>query len=383
MIYTGFVVEFFFHSHSFQMLFGDVDIPVTIMCLAAGTLMVVAIDKIERGKSAGEIVILAALFSGLASITKQPGMVMLPFLLLLIAAGLWNRKLSRLDALIAFGVAAIPLATYLPMFLTQQPDPIGNLVNPQNISAAKNKSPRLAAVRHVQAMLPVWMLAMLSLLALANLFYLRRLSGQIGVLFLILGIAGFFAFAKCCTYDARNGWWIMSLLATSAMFSVARFNSSAWFASRVIKIWACYLPTTLAISAIIVAFIVQYRLSDDKAFSAQLQDQENIAGYDVGPMLKKAATDLKVGDVLLTEFEIARWVPGMMDHFALCGSTDKICIRKAFGAPARDRIFVLIRRGVLEFPSLNALLKPEKLMAESGEFGLYGPFNAGDAAAIN
>ena len=76
-IYSVFVVQFFFVSKAFPMLLGNMDVPVAIMCLAAGILMVVAIDKIERGEPTGEVVILAALFAGLASITKQWGTVML------------------------------------------------------------------------------------------------------------------------------------------------------------------------------------------------------------------------------------------------------------------------------------------------------------------
>jgi hypothetical protein len=269
------------------------------------------------------------------------------------------------------------------MFLTKQPDPFGGWSHLQNISAAANKSPLAAALHHLETMLPVWMLAALFLLALANLLYLRRLSGQMGILFLALGIAGFFSFAKCCSYDPRNGWWTISLLATSAMFSATRFDSSNWLASRAIKIRACYLPTTLAAFAIIVAFIAQYRLSDDRALSAQLQEQEIIAGYEVGPMMKELQPVLKSGGVLLTEYSMARWVPGMMDHVEVCGWSDKNCIRNAFGAPAHHRIFVLTLRGKLEFPTLSALLKPEKRMTESGGFELYGPFDAGDAAAIN
>ena len=77
LIYSVFVFLFFFLTKAFPMLLGNVEIPVTIMCLAAGILMVVAIDKIERGEPAGEIVIVAGLLSGLASITKQWGVVML------------------------------------------------------------------------------------------------------------------------------------------------------------------------------------------------------------------------------------------------------------------------------------------------------------------
>jgi hypothetical protein len=32
-----------------------------------------------------------------------------------------------------------------------------------------------------------------------------------GLLFAALAVAGFVGFAKCCSYDARNGWWITSL----------------------------------------------------------------------------------------------------------------------------------------------------------------------------
>jgi hypothetical protein len=143
------------------------------------------------------------------------------------------------------------------------------------------------------------------------------------------------------------------------------------------------LPAALAIFAIVVAFIAQYRISNDLIASVQLQQQEDIAGYDVGPILKKLQPVLKRDDVLLTEFALVRWFPGMMDLVALCTSTSKICIRNAVSDPPRDRVFVLILRGALEYPSLNTLLKPEKRMAESGGFELYGPFSAMDVAAIN
>jgi hypothetical protein len=381
LAYTAFAGVFFFFSNSYPMLLGNMDMPVAAMCMAAGVAMVVAVQKMEHGKPAGDTVILAALFAGLASITKQPGAVMLPPLLLLIAAGLWNRKLGGLDALISFGVAAIPLATFLSMFLTQQPNPLGNLDNLERIRQMAG-DPLQLGWQHVRDMLPMWMLATFGLLAVVNLLYFRKLSGWMGVLFLALAVAGFFGFAKCCSYEARNGWWIMSLLATSALFSVTRFDSSSWLAVRVIKIRACYLPTTLAMLVIIVAFIIQYRVSDDKALLAQLFDQQNIAGYDVAPILKKLQPALRRDDVLLTEYGMVRWFPGMMDHVAICGSADKNCVRKVFSEHARDHIFVLIQRGVLEYPRLKRLLNPEKLMAEANGYAFYGPFEAVDVQLI-
>ncbi|MEA2882367.1 MAG: hypothetical protein QOH32_1623 [Bradyrhizobium sp.] len=382
LAYTAFAGVFFFFLHSYPMLFGNMDMPLAALCMAAGVAMVVAVQQMEHGKSAGDTVILAALFAGLASITKQTGATTLPPLLLLIAAGLWNRKLGRLDALVSSGVAAIPLATFLLMFLAKQPDPLGNLGNLQNIRQMAGSDPLQLGWQHVQNMLPIWMLATVGLLATVNLLYFRTLSGWMGVLFLALAIAGFFVFSKYLAYEERNGWWIISLLATSALFSVARFDSSSWLASRAVEIRACYLPTTLAVLVLVVAFMIQYRVSDEKAVLTQLFDQEVIAGYDVAPILKKLQPALERGDVLLTEYGMVRWFPGMMDHVALCGSKDKNCVRKTFSEHARDHVFVLIQRGVLEYPGLKRLLSPEKLMAESNGYAFYGPFDAVDAQLI-
>jgi hypothetical protein len=382
LAYTGFAGVFFFFLHSYPMLLGNMDMPVAALCVAAGVAMVVAVQKMEHGKPAGDTVILAALFAGLASITKQPGTVMLPPLLLLITAGLWNRKLGKFDAVISLGVAAIPLGTFLSMFLLLQPNPLGNLENLERIRQMADLDPLRLAWQHVQRMLPIWILATLGLLAVVNLLYLRRLSGWIGVLFLALAVAGFFEFAKCCSYDERNGWWIISLLATSALVSVTRFESSSWLASRVVRIPACYLPTTLAILAVILAFMTQYRMSDDKALLAQLFDQENIAGYDLAPILKKLQPALERDDVLLTENGMVRWFPGMIDHVAVCGSTDKNCIRKTVSKHIGNHIFVLIQHGVFEYPRLKGLLKSEKLVGGSNGYEVYGPFDAAEVQLI-
>jgi hypothetical protein len=380
-VYSVFVFQFFFVSKAYPMLLGNVDVPVTLMCSAAGILMAVAIDKIERNEPIGEVVIVAALFAGLASITKQWGAVLLLPLLCLVCAGLWRGKISKLDGLIAVLVAAIPLATFMAMFLPLQPDPLGNLGNLQGLTKTANKFPLLAALHHVEAMLPVWMLAVLSLLALGNLLYLRRLSGQMGILFLVLGIVGFFIFAKCCSYDERNGWWIIALLATSAALTLLRLD--VWRIGSAIRVPAYALPTALAALSIAVAVVAQGLISDQTVESIQFREQEKIAGPDAGAILQKTLLPIvKPGDVLISEHGVARWFPGMESIFVFCVSVDKSCLVSTFKEHARNSVFVMIQRGALEYPSLNTLLKPEKRMAESGGFELYGPFNAVDVTAI-
>ena len=296
-------------------------------------------------------------------------------------AGVWRGKIGKLDGLTAVAVAAIPLATFMAILLSQQPNPFGHLGNLQGISKTVNKVPVLGALHHVEAMLPVWMLAVLSLLALANLFYLRRLSGQMGILFLVLGIAGFFGFANCCSYDERNGWWIVALLATSATLSLIRLD--VWRTGSVTWTPAHFLPTAIAVFSIALAFMAQDRVADHAVESLQFHEQENNAGPYAGPILQKTLQPiLSRGDVIISEFAVVRWFPGMESHFEFCVSVDTPCLASVFTGHAHNNVYVMIHRGALEYPSIAWLLTPEKRMAESGGFELYGPFNAVDLAYL-
>lgn len=385
LAYTIFSFYFFLHT-AYPMFQGNMDMPVAVMCMAAGVAMVVATDRIERREAAAGIVILAALFAGLASITKQAGATVLLPLFFLIGAGLWRSAIGKLDAAIALFAAVTPLATFMAMFLAQQPDPIGNIGDLEAIRKTVGADPLRLAWHQIQTMLPTWTLAILALLAMANVFYLRRLSGWIGILFLALAIVGFFGFAKCCSYDARNGWWIISLLATSALFTVTRFDPSKGFAFAVIRMPSHYLPTAVVILAVIAALIAQLRISSDEIASTQFHYQETIMGPHAGPMISKTLQPVLNGDdVLLSGIQFARWHPGMKKFYSFCSAVNNPCIKRVFNE-ARGRIFVLIQRheagGVFEYPLLDPLLTPEKLMGSSGGYELYGPFLSVDMQSI-
>jgi hypothetical protein len=104
---------------------------------------------------------------------------------------------------------------------------------------------------------------------------------------------------------------------------------------------------------------------------------------EVNAILKQSLQPVRNrGDVLLTQLPSIQWAPEMRDSVASCAPADMPCIKDVFNDPARGYIFVLIRPGVLEYPSLVSLLTPEKRMAESGGFELYGPLRAADIASL-
>lgn len=136
----------------------------------------------------------------------------------------------------------------------------------------------------------------------------------------------------------------------------------------------------LGIVAAIAAYVAAYLTNDgsaDKAIMAlQRRDQEGIAGQHASPMLKKLQPTLERGDILLTGMDIAIWFPGMRDHVAICVPKNTDCINRAFSQ--HERVFVLIVRREAEYPSLEPILSPEKRIASSNGYELYGPFDAAD-----
>jgi hypothetical protein len=156
-----------------------------------------------------------------------------------------------------------------------------------------------------------------------------------------------------------------------------------WRTASAIRAPAYYLPVGIAACSIAAAFMAQDRISDQVITSVQFREQEKIPGPDAGPIIKKTLQPiLNRGDVLISELGTIRWFPGMESHFVYCVSVGKDCLASAFAKHASNNVFVMIQRGALEFPPIAWLLKPEKLMAESGGFELYGPFNAVDVTAI-
>jgi hypothetical protein len=109
----------------------------------------------------------------------------------------------------------------------------------------------------------------------------------------------------------------------------------------------------------------------------------DVQTIEANAILKQSLQPIKNrGDVLLTELPSVRWAPEMRDAIASCAPSDTPCIKGVFNDPARGRIFVLIRPGALEYPSLVPLLTPEKRMAASDGFELYGPLYAADVARL-
>lgn len=373
-----FVASFFFKSNAWSMLMGNMDIPISSMMLASGVLMYVASIKLQErvNDDVYRLSLLAAIFVGLTSMTKGQGAVMFAPLLLLVVLGLLKQHLTLAKGMVVLCVASVPLATYLPIFLSLQPNPFGILptLAKDAVELSPHGNPLLTAYYFMRDMLPWQAWVVVGLLGAANWISLRRPSSLLGALFFALGIAGFFFYGKCCSYEARNGWWVLILFATSALFAVAPVEI---YLQRRFPSWSLHwrMPVIASAVPLVAAFAFAVLVARNYDEATVRADQETlqwaIAGNEMGPLLRDNIGLVSPQDRIVSEVNAARWLPTFRERFSLCGQKHVQCVENARRAAAR--IFVLIVPGVLEFPSLKSQLTLSRLVADGNELQFYGP----------
>ena len=101
----------------------------------------------------------------------------------------------------------------------------GNLEKLQTLSEQRTLGDKFnkgfAYVRDTLGPLFFYLLIGLSLL---NFYFIKKLKSQLGVLILLISIAGFYLYQDCCSYSARNGWWITSMLIASSACALLNFK---------------------------------------------------------------------------------------------------------------------------------------------------------------
>lgn len=381
MVATFFLVfagVFFFSRNAFAMLQGNVDIPLAVMLLAGGTSLLYSLHWLERGRveELKRGLLMSVFFVGLAAITKQQGGVMFAPLALTIMIA-WRRKLLTFGtgAVLLF-VAVLPLFSFLTIFFSLDGNPFGNLGGLSAISAASSSGePFRAALEFVLAMVPTYLWFVLLGLSLLNLFFFRSPAGVLGILFLLLGVAAFFFYGKCCSYEARNGWWVLMMFVLSALFGLAQVESRLFWrkvgmGSRSgMQVNAFFLLISMLALAAGGAALVSAAYPDDRARREQVEMQWSLTGYSMGGVLRENIGLLGSDGVIVSEVNLFEWLPGMRGRLRLCQGRDVACIEK--GRSGRRHVLVVVQRGVLEYPSLADLLVPAALVADADGYQLY------------
>lgn len=357
-------------------LSGYMDAPVALLMLASGLWMVLAVSRADTQGTSNSLLPLSALV-GVTAITKQAGVLMfLPYVLVLLCA-MRRQQLAWRAVLLQLAVAGLPSLLFLGLYFAREPSPIGNLGLLQGFAAASagTQSPLMHAF---DVLFDGWRWLLLAPplgLAFLNLLHLRRELAQLGTSLLLLAIAGFPLFATCCSYDARNGWWLWSLLLLAAVCAVASFDSSR------IKRWQPHsiTPFPLALRMGLVAMaagvllIAAVLFPDQRVLALHQRLQWQVGVPSVSALLQRHR-HLMVpgGSRLITTYMPARWLPGLEEAYVRCQNRRpdvEHCVRHE---ASKSTSFIL--RGVNDYEFLNSTVLDQRLLGQVDGYQLYGLF---------
>jgi hypothetical protein len=386
-----FVAYYFFVSHSVPMLSGYMDIPVAALMLLAGVCIFLATTSFSEGRVAEALsdTTLAGVFTGLSTITKAPGIILLALFFFMLVLAVIN---SHLRFRTAFGfsvVAALPLLCYLAIYLPLKSDLFGIVPHLEQLAkqSAKGESRFWHAFQLVWTMIPPAALLLAVAVGLVNVAKVKRIDGAMGVVFLVASFIGTLLYADCCSYDSRNGWWIISLVVLSAVFGLSSVD--AFLLRKSAALSAVSIPT-VAIPAVILvigaasAAVIGLEIPDDRARQIQEDRQWKIIEADVNALIRSKLDVLGKDGMLVSSYQAAGWLPGMRARYSLCFPNDIVCVRAV--AHKSPRVLSLVGKGGQDYPDLRPLLTPDKLLGAALGFTgteLYGPFNANELEPLN
>lgn len=372
---------FFVDKHLFYMFIGDMDIPAMVMILVSGCLIYLAQISIDRdNKFIVQTTITASIFAGLAAITKQSGFIALIPLFAYLAINIRDKKISTRTAIIATTIALAPLLSFLIIFLHETTQVVGNFNHLRNISSAASgtlgTSKIGVAVEYLKAMLPIPILSILLSFSLLNFFALHKRTGQLGLIFCVCGTVGLFIFADCCSYDQRNGWWILSMFMISTLFSLGNVGSLPRTFITINKSQKSIF-TVLAILTVILSIGLSIPLNVKKLKWVQQSYQWKLLPLDVSEMLRTRTPLLKEEGKFISNNHFVKWLPGLSLLYSGCEVGDSKCVVDTIQKNPNSMI-LLSSEDAKKYKGLETIFVESRLNGSIAGFELYGPFTNED-----
>lgn len=372
-IAVGTFFLFIYASRFKEATLGNMDFPVagaifiSLFLLAKG----VSLYEVGRADEFSERLLLSALWAGIATTTKQAGVLtLLPIAYTVIATGGFRRP--RLPGTLIVVVAALlPMALFFVMFSDSGKPLAGNLSTLQSKSLLRAGDDPMVifALEQMRQYVPATLIVALVVLACRNVLKLSSISGQLGCLCLLMSFLGFLLYANCCSYGGRNSVWIASLLFASAMFAWS--DKSVDFAKKYYRIAmnSVLLVQVFLMLAIGAAGFFVFR--DTELLRIQLDAQARIGNPWANKLLYEHKEALASPSArIITAHQPTQWLPAFEGRVVLCRHSQ--CVRQNLKKYPGSLVLTAVG-GPKDYPDFRKSLTNRELLGREKNFLLYKP----------
>lgn len=398
------IVLFYFFVVIHAALFnGQMDAPVAMMVFCFSVLYFLSASAIHRQmENIQSTLLLAALAGGLAAVTKQAGFICIILFSFLSLYCLTKKLITARKFALLSAINLFPIISFYILFLSVQPDPFGDLARLSNLSTGRLMAAGGYFERIMELVGSFSLLVgvvFLGLCSLLNLFYIRRTIGLFGTLLLFSFSLSCIAYLQCCAYEARNGWWLISLLIMSAIFGTlpimtkleqiygARFNS---IISRLISRKMSGRPSNISSYKMVVGLLSGSILFSAAAHGIIPQDQVNIFHDEQRWFVGWKAANKVLRDALLehhsdrkfiSSYRYSKVLPVIGNNLVYCpqrrrGSEQAVFACYKNQLEAYPGSFVFLGPKKFGSPEFESLIPETFLIGQKGEFRLYGPLTS-------
>ncbi|MBI6856205.1 hypothetical protein YA0002_25945 [Pseudomonas cichorii] len=365
------------------LLVGITDPIVMMLTLISGLALYLATCCDRQDERIDQYTLCAALFAGIAAITKQPGTLgAVAVALGLILIGLRTSKglgwyLTRLVVIV------VPPATFMVIFSSapSMPTALGNLGFLMSLTSRASNGGGI--YEHswglVVSMFGRFPLLLMLTLATFNLLTPKRLLSQIGMIYLVCSGAAFVAYSNCCAYDERNGWFLIALLGMSAICGASILEGAlmrelaplrGFFGSAQSTLWrqrtcgSATLQLMGLIFAVAIAGLLQLVIGESRYLEAAKEARREIVWPSVNHL---AYTDIdNLGDgLIITNYQFIALLPDLEERHRIC--PDIACVTATIKQHPGSR--VLMGRDSFNYPALRASLASTDFLASEDKYG--------------
>lgn len=368
-----FIILVFFVGKTFgggdAMVSGHMDAPVALMAVIACSLYWHA-EKTKNNES-HNLVMMSWLAAGLASITKQPGVLVL-FLLSALVFQRYGKGLFKDRKITGYFILVISLPiSYLIIFsvfgdLTKVAGNLGRLENltQQRSGGAAFVSAYYAFIAYLG--LPMSISMMLG--SFLNIFG-RKLgaSCRIGLYSLVAGVLGFLIWALYFSYDIRNSLWVIGLFCVSSATGYAALCdmfiigiSKRYFQIKdknsinikyVTKI-ACSELFRKSFSLLPLIFIPICLMTPDRVLTIrQSKEQLNVGIPKVNQLVLRNKDKIDSDAVVMTHYLLYKYIPGAPGRYAWdrCDDVQKLKKSSNFHNGSYILVAIWINKNIRKF----------------------------------